>query len=261
MNPAIAPLLSPAPPLHLVSHIMGGYPSLEHCAELLLRMDDAGVSLVEVQVPFSDPLSDGPVLRGAGAAALAAGIRPDDVLELAGRMAPRLRARLVLVAYANTALARGWERFAQDLLDHGLAGAIIPDMPLDADNGIFPKALHAKGLAALPLVSPDIPPLRLAQVLSHGSGLCYSTLRSGVTGAESHVDPAARKWLDALRQQTDLPLLAGFGIRSVEAIQALEGHCDAVVVGSHLTRLLQEGGPVAVGAFLQKIGTALRSSL
>ena len=257
MNPAIAPLLSPAPPLHLVSHIMGGYPSLERCAELLLRMDDAGVSLVEVQIPFSDPLSDGPVLREAGAAALAAGTRPDDVLELAGSLAPRMRARLVLVAYANTAQARGWERFAQDLQSHGLAGAIIPDMPLDADNGIFPRVLQARGLAALPLVSPDIPHARLQQVLSRGSGLCYSTLRSGVTGAESHVAPSALDWLDGLRQETDLPLLAGFGIRSVETIRALEGHCDAVVVGSHLTRLLQEGGPAAVEGFLRETRKAL----
>jgi len=231
---------------------MGGFPDLEASLAIGEAYADGGADLVELGVPFSDPLADGPVIHAAGTRALASGATVPAVIELARALAERLP--VVLMCYANLILARGVERFADELASAGLSGLIVPDLPLEEAAATL-AACDAAGLALVPLVAPTTPEERLRRIGARARGFVYTVSVTGTTGERAEIDPAAL--LARVRAHTDVPLALGFGIaRPEQAAAAAAAGADGVIVGSRLVRAAAEGEDVRalVAEFAEALG-------
>ncbi len=218
----------------LMPYLMGGYPDLEGSLQVGLAYAGAGADLVELGVPFSDPLADGPVIHAAGVAALRAGVHVHDVLELAGELAGHVP--VVVMCYANLILARGLERFTDALAAAGASGLIVPDLPLEEAPAAL-AACDARGLALVPLIAPTTPPQRLAKIGARARGFLYTVSVTGTTGEREGVDGGLRDVIARARACTDVPVAVGFGIGTPEqAAAAAAAGADGVIVGSRLVR-------------------------
>ncbi len=224
----------------LMPYLMGGYPSIEDSLAAGLAAADAGADLLELGIPFSDPLADGPVIQAAGSAALAAGASTDGVLEVCAALAPR--APVVLMTYVNVVLARGVERFVGQAAEVGAAGLIVPDVPLE-ESAELREACDAAGLALVPLVAPTTPEERLGAIGARARGFLYTVSVTGTTGERAAVD--AGDLLARVRAHTQVPLALGFGIATPEqAAAAADAGADGVIVGSRLVRAAADGEDV-----------------
>jgi len=240
----------------LMPYLMGGYPNSETSRAIGLAYADAGADLVELGVPFSDPLADGPVIHAAATAALAAGATLPVVLEVAQAIAPRVP--VILMCYANVILARGLERFADLLVAARVSGLIVPDLPLEE----APDALEAcdrRGLALVPLAAPTTPPPRLAQIGASARGFLYTVSVTGTTGERA---PGAGAFADLVARvaaHTQVPVAVGFGIGTPEqAAEAAAAGADGVIVGSRLVRAGESEDPVgAVSELVRSFAAAL----
>ena len=238
----------------LMPYLMGGYPDPQGSLEIGLAYADGGADLVELGVPFSDPLADGPVIHAAGTAALEAGATVRDVLALCATLAERVP--VVVMCYANLVLARGMERFALDLAAHGASGLIVPDVPLEEAPDVH-TACESAGIALVPLVAPTTPDPRLAEIGARASGFLYTVSVAGTTGEREGVD--ARAVIERARAHTDVPVALGFGISTPEhAAAAAAAGADGVIVGSRLVRAAGEGGPTEVSRLVAGFADALR---
>ena len=235
----------------LMPYLMGGFPDLAASRAIGEAYADGGADLVELGVPFSDPLADGPVIHAAGTQALAAGATVPAVIELARGLAERVP--VILMCYANLVLARGVERFAGDLADAGVSGLIVPDLPLEEASAVL-AACDAAGIALVPLVAPTTPEDRLARIGAQARGFLYTVSVAGTTGERSGLDAAAL--LARVRRHTAVPLALGFGIATPEqAAAAAAAGADGVIVGSRLVRAAAEGEDV------RALVAALRAAL
>jgi tryptophan synthase alpha chain len=239
----------------LMPYLMGGYPDLDTSRAAGLAASDAGADLIELGVPFSDPLADGPVIHAAGTEALAAGATPHGVLRVCEALAERLP--VVLMVYANLVLAGGAERFAARAAAAGAAGLIVPDLPHD-EAGELRAACDAEGLALVPLVAPTTPPERLEAIGRDGRGFVYTVSLTGTTGERDALPPGLPATVEHVRASTSLPVAVGFGIATTEQASAVAGLADGVIVGSRLVRAAGEGGAPAVGREVAKLDAALR---
>jgi tryptophan synthase alpha chain len=222
----------------LMPYLMGGFPDLPTSRGIGLAYAEAGADLVELGVPFSDPLADGPLIHAAGTAALRAGATLHAVLEVTGAIAEHVP--VVLMCYCNPILARGLERFLDELLAAGASGLIIPDLPLEE----APEALEAsdqRGLALVPLVAPTTPPERLARIGAHARGFLYTVSLTGTTGERAALDGQIGAVLARAAASTDVPVALGFGIATPEQAAAAAGAgADGVIIGSRLVRAAGE---------------------
>jgi tryptophan synthase alpha chain len=235
----------------LMPYLMGGFPDLETSREIGEAYADAGADLVELGVPFSDPLADGPVIHAAGTRALASGATVPAVIELGGALAERVP--VVLMCYSNLILARGVERFADELATAGLSGLIVPDLPLEESAAVL-AACDAAGLALVPLVAPNTPEERLRRIGAQARGFVYTVSVTGTTGERAELDPAAL--LARVRTHMSVPLALGFGIATpAHAATAAAAGADGVIVGSRLVRAAAEGEDV--GAVVAEFAAAL----
>jgi tryptophan synthase alpha chain len=224
----------------LMPYLMGGFPDLAASRAIGEAYADGGADLVELGVPFSDPLADGPVIHAAGTRALAAGATVPAVIELARSLAERLP--VVLMCYANLVLARGVERFADDLAGANVSGLIIPDLPLEEAPAAL-TACDATGLALVPLVAPTTPEERLARIGAQARGFLYTVSVAGTTGERADID--ATDLLARVRAHTRVPVALGFGIATPEqAAAAAAAGADGVIVGSRLVRAAADGEDV-----------------
>jgi tryptophan synthase alpha chain len=222
----------------LMPYLMGGFPDLERSAAIGAAYAEAGADLVELGVPFSDPLADGPVIHAAGTRALAAGATLHGVLEVASRFAERVP--VVLMCYANLVLARGVERFADELAGAGCAGLIVPDLPLGEDDAVR-AACDAAGLALVPLIAPTTPADRLAEIVRRARGFVYTVSVTGTTGERAQIDGSLASVLAAAKADSPVPVAVGFGISTPEqAAAAADAGADGVIVGSRLVRAAAE---------------------
>jgi tryptophan synthase alpha chain len=243
----------------LMPYMMGGFPDLETSAVIADAYAEAGADLVELGVPFSDPLADGPVIHAAGTRALAAGATLEGVLEICERLAPRVP--VVPMVYANMALARGAEEFAALLAAAGAAGAIIPDLPLgEADE--LGDALSDAGLAPVPLVAPTTPPERRRRICERATGFVYVVSDTRVTGERDELPPGLGELVRDVREDSAAPVAVGFGIGTPEQAAAVGRLADGVIVGSRLVRAVAEAdGPAAsaaaVGEFIRRARDAM----
>ncbi len=246
----------------LMPYLMGGFPDLATSAAVARAYADAGADLIELGVPYSDPLADGPVIHAAATEALGAGTTLADVLTICAELGERLP--VLPMVYANMALAPGAERFAELLAEAGAAGAIIPDLP-PGEDAELPAALAERGLALIPFVAPTTPPLRRRRLLADVQGFTYVVSLTGVTGEREALPAELADLVAAVREESGAPAAVGFGIGTPERAAEVGRIADGVIIGSRLVRAVGEaGGDVAaaqdaVGGFLRQTRAALGS--
>jgi tryptophan synthase alpha chain len=243
----------------LMPYMMAGFPDRETSAAVADAYADAGADLVELGVPFSDPLADGPVIHAAATRALASGTTLDDALELCERIAPRVP--VVPMTYVNMILARGAAEFAHSLATAGAAGAIVPDLPPEEADQIA-TALRNAGLALVPLVAPTTPPDRLRAICESAEGFVYVVSDTRVTGERDELPPRLTELVEAVRGCSSASVAVGFGIGTPEQAAAVGAIADGVIVGSRLVRAVGEAdgqgaAAAAVREFIASAKTAM----
>jgi tryptophan synthase alpha chain len=239
----------------LMPYLMGGFPSLDTSRDIGLACADAGADLVELGVPFSDPLADGPVIHAAGTAALEAGATPLWVLEVCASIAERIP--VVLMAYANLVL--GHDAFLDKARAAGASGLIVPDLPHDEATGLRAEC-DSLGIALVPLAAPSSTPERLAEIGRDARGFVYTVSTAGTTGERDELPPELARTVERVRDAASVPVAVGFGISTPEHARAVGELADGVIVGSRLVRAAGEGGADAVGAFVAELAEALVAS-
>ncbi len=244
----------------LMPYLMGGFPDTEGAAAIATAYADAGADLIELGVPFSDPLADGPVIHAAATAALENGATLDSALEACSAVADRLP--VVTMVYSNMILAGGGaEAFAARVAEAGAAGAIVPDLPLEESPPIR-EALDAHGLALVPLVAPTTPPERRKAICSGAQGFVYLVSTMGVTGEREDLPPELTDLIAAARDEADVPVAVGFGITTPEQAGAVGDTADGVIIGSRLVRAVADApdagaATTEVAEFLGEVRSAL----
>lgn len=244
----------------LMPYLMGGFPSLEGSLAIGRAYAEAGADLVELGVPFSDPLADGPVIQAAGSAALAAGATVESVIEVARALSDELP--VVVMCYANQIVARGFERFCDMLAGAGVSGVIVPDLPLEEGDATF-EACDARGLAQVPLVAPTTPDERLERIGARARGFVYVVSVTGTTGERSSLQDALPALVERVRSRTSVPVAVGFGIATAAQVGAVaDAGADGVIIGSRLVRAAADGADPAaeVGALVREFAQALGTS-
>ena len=241
----------------LMPYLMGGFPDLDTSREIARAYVEGGADLIELGVPFSDPLADGPVIHAAGTAALRAGVSSARVLELARAASGEVP--VVIMCYANVILARGPERFADALLEAGASGLIVPDLPHEEAPAML-ELCDRHGLALVPLVSPASSDERMSAIGSSARGFLYAVSLLGTTGERAAVDGRLEGLLARARAATEVPVAVGFGIATPEqGAAAAAAGADGVIIGSRLVRAAAEAEdpPAAVRELLGAFRRAL----
>lgn len=241
-----------------IPYVMGGYPDVATSARyatVLARHAD----ILEIGVPFSDPLADGPTIQAAGQRALASGTTPNDVLGIAASL--RDGPPVVVMTYLNTVLAPGARVFLERAAAAGVAGLIIPDLPVDESDEIRGQAERA-GVALVPLAAPTSSDDRLAAIGRRAQGFVYCVAVTGVTGGEIAVDATLTDFLARARRQIPAPLAVGFGVRTPEHAAAIGSLADGVIIASQLIRLIDSAGSAAAAeAALDALAGDIRGAL
>jgi tryptophan synthase alpha chain len=225
----------------LVTYVTAGDPTLARSGDILRALDRAGADVLEVGVPFSDPLADGPTIQRASERAIAAGSTLSGVLELIRLLRPSLNAPIVIFSYANPILRLGAERFADAASTAGVDGVLVLDLPVE-EASEFRSMLCARGIDTIFLLSPTTTDERLQMAVALGSGFLYAISRTGVTGARDRVAEGAREMVQRIRRFSELPIAVGFGISRPEHVREVGRWADAAVVGSALVSLIADAG-------------------
>ena len=239
----------------LMPYLMGGFPDLDTSIAAGHACADAGANLIELGVPFSDPLADGPVIHAAATRALAAGATLQGVLRVCESLSQRVP--VVLMVYANPVLRRGIETFADFAAAAGAAGMIVPDIPHDEADELR-AACDERGLALVPLTAPNTPPERLATIGADARGFVYTVSLTGVTGERGQLPPDLHDTVARVRDAASVPVAVGFGISTGEQASMVADIADGVIVGSRIVRAADEGGADAVGEVVAELADALR---
>jgi tryptophan synthase alpha chain len=245
----------------VMPYLMGGFPDLERSVAIAQACVEGGASLLELGVPFSDPLADGPVIHAAATRALAAGITVDDVLRVAERVAEHVP--VILMAYANTVIAPGIERFCERVVAAGGAGLIVPDLPHEESSELA-AAAQRHGLALVPLVAPTTTPERLTAIGAAASGFVYVVSVTGTTGERRDGASDLAPLIARAKASTTVPVALGFGISGpAHALAAVAAGADGVIIGSRLVRAAAEASdaPAEVGALVREITDALSAAV
>lgn len=243
----------------LVPFITAGYPDLASTVPLVLAAETAGVHMVELGMPFSDPLADGPVIQETSQVALDNGVTIPWILETVTQVRKQSnRIPIVLMGYINPLLHMGLETFLTAAQKAGVDGLIIPDLPPDEGASFFEMA-RAKGISTIFLVAPNTPDERIHNLGEQGEDLLYAVSLLGVTGSSTPARQNLDRYLDRVRASTNVPFVVGFGMASPDDVRRASAKADGVVVGSALlTRLKQAPDPVAeAGRYLKTLVAAL----
>ena len=217
-------------------YAVGGYPDPDSCLAILREYLKGGADLIELGIPFSDPLADGPVIQSASQVALRQGVRPGDVLELAAKAAAE-GARPVLLSYLNVILAFGAERFFDRCRECGVLGVVVPDVPVE-EAGDLQETARVRGVDVILLAAPTSTDARLARIAAAARGFIYCVSTTGVTGARAALRQDLPEFISRLRRHTDLPLAVGFGVSTAEQADEVAGYADGVIIGSALVNVV-----------------------
>ena len=223
----------------LVAYLTAGDPSPDRTVGLVKALERGGVDILELGVPFSDPIADGPVIQRASERALAAGTSVATALALVRQLRRDSELPLVVFSYLNPILRYGFERFADEAAEAGVDGALLTDLTIEEADG-YVEAMRQRGLCCVFLVTQTTPSARIAEIVRRSSGFVYLVARAGVTGVSASVSGEAIPLLERTRARTDLPLALGFGLSTREQMQQIAPHADAAVVGSAFVRLVAE---------------------
>ena len=252
-------------PLHfahkpsLVAYVTCGDPDLSTTREIILAAIDAGADVIELGVPFSDPLADGPVIQRASERALRQGTTMEQVLELAKEIRQGSQVGMILFTYFNPVLRMGLENFAANAKAAGLDGALITDLPVE-ESAPYSKAMRAKDLATVFLAAPTSTDPRLKSIAKASTGFVYAVSRTGVTGARKQLTDDAQQLVSRLRKFTKLPVAVGFGISTPEQLAAVGKFADAAVVGSAIVEAIEQNPGKEAESVAQFIGQLLALS-
>lgn len=238
----------------LVPYLTGGYPTLDGAAEVGEAFLAAGADVLEIGVPFSDPLADGPTIQDTTTRAIENGADLRYCLDLASRFADRVP--VVFLLYYNTIFARGVERFLDEAAEAGVAGLVIPDLPVD-EAAPFAEACAERGVGFCPLVAPTSSEERVEEAVALATGFVYCVSVAGVTGVRDGLPPKAVELLRRVRAKSDVPVALGFGISSPEAAAEVAAEAEGVIIGSKLMRLVGESGAGGAGAWLRGVREAV----
>lgn len=236
----------------LMSHLVLGYPSFETCLEMVAAMVSAGVDLMELQIPFSEPMADGPVILRANQQALASGATVQKCFEFAEKVTRSFDIPFLFMTYYNIVFKYGVERFAGAMATHGIRGAIIPDLPPEESDDYL-IAMEKHEMAPVYIFSPTTTPARMRYIASVGKGFIYCVARKGVTGAETTFSDDLSTYLAHCKDATDLPLAVGFGIKNRAEIDFLRGKGDIAVMGSEMIRRVEREGVSGIKPFLESL--------
>lgn len=219
--------------LGLMTHVVVGYPSLETTKTLVKVMEDAGADFIELQIPFSDPLADGPTIMKACEEALKNGVKIKDAFKLARILSRQINIPLLFMAYYNTVFKYGTQKFCQDAKKAGISGLIVPDIPLEEEHEEhFIKYCKKARLKNIRIVSPASTIDRLKKNAKVADGFVYCTARQGITGAQKELDSKIASFLKNVRKYFKIPIAVGFGISNKERVKLVESFADIVVIGS-----------------------------
>ncbi|MDE2079588.1 MAG: tryptophan synthase subunit alpha [Patescibacteria group bacterium] len=227
----------------LMTHAVVGFPSLQATVALAETMDDAGADLIELQIPFSDPLADGPTIMGACEESLRRGTRVRDAFKVASILSRRIAAPLIFMAYYNTVFKHGVKEFCREAARAGISGIIVPDLPLEEDQSEhLREQADLNGIYFIRVIAPASTPGRLEKNAAVAKGFVYCSAWQGITGARADLPPGLAAYLKKVRRLFKVPVAVGFGISNPEHIEKLRRHADVAVVGSAIINLINQSG-------------------
>lgn len=235
-----------------MTHLVLGYPSLEVNREVIRRMVGSGVDLLEMQIPFSEPVADGPVISKACQEAIAAGITVRECLDFAAEMTDAHDVPFLFMTYFNIIYRFGLEAFFEEAKSMGIRGFIVPDLPPE-EGGAYLELAGKYGIAPIQIFAPTSTDERMRELAASAEGFVYCVARRGVTGAKTSFSGEFDEYLRRCRAAADLPLAVGFGIQDAGDVAALAGKADIAVVGTRTIRLVEEEGPEAVDSFIASL--------
>lgn len=236
----------------LMTHIVIGYPSFEDSFEIVKQMVEAGVDLMELQIPFSEPMADGPVILKANQKAIEKGSTVQKCFEFAQKVSTAFPLPFLFMSYTNILYNYGMEQFSDKMAQINLKGAIIPDLPPE-EGKEYIRAMKKNSLSPIYIFSPETSDDRLAYLSSFASGFVYCLARKGVTGKETAFSDDLSVYLSRCRKATHLPLAVGFGVKDKTDVDYLKGKADIAVIGSQTIRIVEEKGVAAIGDFIRSI--------
>jgi tryptophan synthase alpha chain len=245
-----------------IAYITAGDPSLEATAKLICEFAARGVDIIELGVPFSDPIADGPVNQEAAMRALRRGIGIGDILAMVKRIREESDFPIIFFTYVNSILAYGLDAFVRDAVQSGLDGALVLDLPPE-EAGEYKRRMDAAGLSTVFLVSPVTPEDRIPLIAGNATGFIYYVSQMGVTGERERVAEEIPAMVARIRKLTDTPVAVGFGVSRPEHVREIACHADGVIVGSSIVRKIGElggrpGFEREIGAFVGTLTAPLR---
>lgn len=234
----------------LMTHIVMGYPDFDDSLRVVEAMVEAGVDVMELQIPFSEPMADGPVILHANQRALEAGSSVERCLTFGEEVAKRFDIPFLVMSYYNILYKYGLERFADRMAAANLVGAIVPDLPPE-EASEYLAAMKARSLAPIFIFSPNTSDARMRLIAESAEGFVYCVARKGVTGAETTFSKDLNQYLSRCRAATKLPLALGFGVKDAADVEMLKGQADLAVIGTQTIRVMDDQGVGAVRGFIE----------
>jgi len=236
----------------LMTHLVLGYPSFDANREVIRQMVDNGVDLIELQIPFSEPMADGPMILKANQASITAGTRVSDCLAFAAEMTAAHDIPFLFMTYYNILFKYGVEDFVRKAAAFNIKGFIVPDLPPE-EGGDYLKIIAKENLAPIQIFAPTSTDVRMHTLAAHGAGFIYCVARRGVTGKKTELDAGFYAYLKRCRAATKLPLAVGFGIRNRNDVDMLRNKADIAVIGTETIRLVDARGAGAVEPFIRDL--------
>lgn len=225
----------------LMTHLVIGFPSIDKTISFAKVMEESGADFIELQIPFSDPIADGPTIMNACDRALSNGTKVSNAIETMNTLSKELSIPLLFMAYYNNIFKYGLERFCVDSRNAGASGLIVPDIPIEEEpNEHFIGTAEKNNLYPIRVLSPASTPERMKKNSRVARGFIYCTSRQGITGARNEIDPKTASYLNSVKKEVNVPIAVGFGISRREHILALSEHADIAVVGSAIINVINK---------------------
>jgi tryptophan synthase alpha chain len=236
----------------LMTHLVLGYPSFDVNRDVIRQMVENGVDLIELQIPFSEPVADGPMILKANQESIARGAKVEQCLEFAREITAEFHIPFLFMTYYNILYKYGLNEFISRAYDINIQGFIIPDLPPEEGKEYLEK-IKSHSMAPIQIFAPTSTKERMQFLAKNGAGFIYCVARRGVTGQKTDFDQDFNEYIARCRSATNLPLAVGFGIRSKEDVDYLTGKADIAVIGTETIRLVDEQGAEAVGPFIASL--------
>ena len=236
----------------LMTHIVMGYPSFEDSMNIVEQMVEAGVDLMELQIPFSEPMADGPVILKANQKSIENGSSVKKCFEFATKAAKTFDIPFLFMSYANILYKFGMEEFSDQMADMNLKGAIVPDIPPEEGKNYI-RSMGKNQLCPIFIYSPETSDERMKYIANYAKGFVYCVARKGVTGKDTQFSNALETYLQRCRKATDLPLAVGFGVKNKTDVDYLKGKADIAVIGSETIRIVDTKGVEATSDFIKNL--------